>query len=55
MAATEKLFTTFDLAYQLPPTYLRTIAPPAPEASAATTPSVESDEATAQSALWKKI
>jgi NosR/NirI family nitrous oxide reductase transcriptional regulator len=61
VAATEKLFTTFDLAYQLPPAYLRTVAPPAPapaataEAGGAAAASVESDEASAQSALWKKI
>ena len=52
VAATEKLFTTFDLAYQLPAHYLRSIAAPAvaPVAAEAAT-----DETTAQQMLWQKI
>lgn len=50
----EKLFTTFDLGYQLPAQYLRpvaqaTAAPTEPEAAAA------QDETSAQADLWKKI
>lgn len=50
----EKLFTTFDLGYQLPAQYLRPVAqvsapPSAPEAVAA------QDEVSAQADLWKKI
>lgn len=48
----EKLFTTFDLGYQLPPHYLRPVAqtaPTAPEAAAA------KDETAAQADLWQKI
>jgi NosR/NirI family nitrous oxide reductase transcriptional regulator len=48
----EKLFTTFDLAYQLPQTYLRPVAvAPAAEPAAIATP----DESTAQADLWQKI
>jgi len=49
----EKVFTTFDLGYQLPEKYLRAIAPtPVPEAVAEVT---NQDEAAAQAALWKRI
>ena len=52
VAALEKDFLTFDLAYQLPQHYLRAIAP----AVAASTDSIAtSDESAAQSALWKSI
>ena len=52
VAATEKVFTTFDLTYQLPDHYLRLIAKPAVEAAAE---APATDEQAAQSALWKKI
>ena len=52
----EKVFTTFDLGYQLPPQYLRALAPPpaaeVPEAVAAVT---TQDETAAHQALWKRI
>jgi NosR/NirI family nitrous oxide reductase transcriptional regulator len=51
VAAIEKVFITFDLGYQLPPAFLRAIAPPA----AAAAPTVETDESAAQTALWQKI
>jgi NosR/NirI family nitrous oxide reductase transcriptional regulator len=47
----EKVFHTFDLAYQLPQKYLRAVAPPAKEAAAV----AERDEGTAQADLWKRI
>ncbi|MCA0273555.1 MAG: NosR/NirI family protein [Proteobacteria bacterium] len=48
----EKLFTTFDLAYQLPQSYLRPVAvAPAPEPATIASP----DESTAQADLWQKI
>ncbi len=48
----DKVFTTFDLGYQLPSQYIRTIAAPAPApAEARATP----DEAQAQQMLWKRI
>ncbi|MDF1856038.1 NosR/NirI family protein [Pseudooceanicola sp.] len=51
VAAIEKVFTTFDLGYQLPPQYQRkSAAAAASEPSAA--PQAEED---AQSALWKRI
>ena len=51
----EKLFTTFDLGYQLPPQYLRQVAmAPAAAPSAAGTTAVQ-DETAAQQALWKRI
>ena len=49
----EKLFTTFDLGYQLPQAYLRPIAAaaaPKPTAAAA-----DEDEGAAQALLWKRI
>ncbi|MCY1128279.1 4Fe-4S binding protein [Frigidibacter sp. RF13] len=49
----EKLFTTFDLGYQLPSAYLRpVVAEPAP--AVADTAGAE-DESAAQALLWKKI
>ena len=50
VAATEKAFTTFDLAYQLPDHYLRKIAAPAVVETAAAP-----DETSAQQALWQRI
>ncbi len=51
----EKVFTTFDLGYQLPEKYLRAVAPPpaadVPDAVAEAT----GDETAAQAALWKRI
>ena len=47
VAAIEKDFITFDLAYQLPPHYLRAIALPAA--------APVQDETAAQTALWQKI
>lgn len=53
VAATEKVFTTFDLGYQLPAHYLRPVAAaPAPAAAAAPAPQ---DEGMAQQMLWQKI
>ena len=52
VAAIDKVFTSFDLGYQVPATYLRPIvatpAAAAPDAAA-------QDEATAQQMLWKRI
>jgi NosR/NirI family transcriptional regulator, nitrous oxide reductase regulator len=50
VAAIEKVFITFDLAYQLPSRYLRAIAAPVVAA-----PTPTEDESAAQSALWQKI
>ena len=59
VAAIEKAFLTFDLAYQLPEKYLRALPAPAPQASpeavAAVDKAVSTDEAAAQAALWKRI
>ena len=52
VAALEKDFLTFDLAYQLPQHYLRAMAP---VVAASTDSTVTSDESAAQSALWKSI
>ncbi|WP_149789721.1 NosR/NirI family protein [Lutimaribacter pacificus] len=56
VAAIERVFTTFEMGYQLPDAYLRALpAPtPAPEASAAQAVA-EQEEHAAQSALWKRI
>ncbi|MDF3853903.1 4Fe-4S binding protein [Paracoccus sp. P2] len=48
----EKVFHTFDLGYQLPQKYLRSVAAPAPEAAA---PAAQHDESQAQAQLWKRI
>ena len=50
VAAIEKVFTTFDLGYQLPAAYLSAIAAPAPQAIIEDT-----SEAQAQAALWQRI
>ena len=52
VAAIDKAFTSFDLGYQLPATYLRPIAAtPATEAAETAPP----DEVSAQQLLWKRI
>ncbi|MDD9717938.1 4Fe-4S binding protein [Dinoroseobacter sp. PD6] len=52
----EKVFTTFDLGYQLPAGYLRAVTPPAaPAPSNAVNDLLAQDEAAAQQALWKRI
>lgn len=54
VAAIEKVFTTFELGYQLPPQYQRKTAPdPAVQNTASM--SDELAEEDAQSALWKRI
>ncbi len=51
----EKLFTTFDLGYQLPQQYLRPVATaPVAEASTAET-AADQAEGAAQQALWQRI
>ena len=56
VAAIEKVFTTFDLAYELPKKYLRSVAPPpAPEVPATVDEVTTQTEADAHQALWKKI
>ena len=49
----EKLFTTFDLGYQLPQQYLRAVTPP--PVAEAVAPVADQDEISAQADLWKKI
>ena len=52
----EKVFTTFDLGYQLPEKYLRPIAAPAAaEASGPAEVAATQEESAAQQALWKRI
>ena len=56
VGAIEKVFTTFDLAYQLPQTYQRQIAaPPAAEVPAAVAEATTQSEDAAHQALWKRI
>lgn len=52
VAAIERVFTTFDLGYQLPAPYLRPVAAPAPEVPLAQETATES---AAQTALWSRI
>ncbi len=55
VGAIEKLFTTFDLSYQLPQSYLRPVAmAPVSEPSIAEA-AASKDESAAQAELWKKI
>ena len=49
----EKVFTTFDLGYQLPPRYLRAVAPAVPSDAVLATATQAEDAA--QADLWKKI
>ncbi|WP_374394382.1 4Fe-4S binding protein [Tabrizicola sp.] len=52
----EKLFTTFDLGYQLPEKYLRPVAVPvATEDTGPAEAAAAEDESAAQQALWKRI
>ena len=51
----EKLFTTFDLGYQLPQSYLRAVPKASPAAPSAAETLADADEDSAQAALWKKI
>lgn len=52
----EKVFTTFDLGYQLPQGYLRAVAaPPVSEAAGAVAEVTDQDESAAHQALWKRI
>jgi NosR/NirI family nitrous oxide reductase transcriptional regulator len=52
----EKVFTTFDLGYQLPQSYLRPVALPVPEAMPSPAEAAaDRDEGAAQADLWKKI
>lgn len=48
VAAIEKVFTTFDLGYQLPSQFMRPVTAPVPDKAVAS-------EEDAQSALWRKI
>ncbi|MGR3702349.1 MAG: 4Fe-4S binding protein [Paracoccaceae bacterium] len=52
VAAIERVFTTFDLGYQLPDAYLRSVAPPVAPAPAV---SDSLSENAAQTALWTRI
>ena len=49
----EKVFTTFDLGYQLPQKYLRSLAPP--PVSNAAVETADQEEAAAHRALWQRI
>jgi NosR/NirI family nitrous oxide reductase transcriptional regulator len=56
VGAIEKVFTTFDLGYQLPQQYQRQIAaPPAAEVPAAVADATTQSEDAAHQALWKRI
>ncbi len=56
VAAIEKVFTTFDLGYELPDQYLRAVAPPpAADVPANVAEVATQTEADAHQALWKRI
>ncbi|WP_099824484.1 NosR/NirI family protein [Oceaniglobus indicus] len=56
VAAIEKVFTTFDLGYELPSKYTRTIAAPPPaEVPVGVAEVTTQTEADAHQALWKRI
>lgn len=52
VAPRDKVFTTFDLGYQLPSQYIRTLAAPAPAPAQS---QAAPDETAAQQMLWKRI
>ena len=52
VAAIEKVFTTFDLGYQVPRSYLRELAPAQSSSASAAAPV---EELEAQSQLWRRI
>ncbi|WP_103257320.1 NosR/NirI family protein [Tabrizicola aquatica] len=51
----EKVFTTFDLGYQLPPQYLRPIPAAAPQETAPAEAVAAQEETEAHQVLWKRI
>lgn len=51
----EKLFTTFDLGYQLPQSYLRPVAVAPAAAPSTAEATAAKDESAAQAELWKRI
>jgi len=51
----EKVFTTFDLGYQLPPQYLRPIPVAAPQETAPAEAVAAQEESAAHQALWRRI
>lgn len=51
----EKVFTTFDLAYQLPQSYLRAIPMPEAPAPSPAEAAADQEEGAAQADLWKRI
>lgn len=56
VGAIEKVFTTFDLSYQLPKIYIRAVAPPpAAQATEGVEDVLSQSEADAHQALWKRI
>lgn len=55
VGAIEKVFTTFDLGYQLPSQYIRAVVPAAAEIPASVDAVTSQTEADAQQALWKRI
>ncbi len=56
VAAIEKVFTTFDLGYELPKKYLRAITPPpAQDVPVGVKEVTSQSEAAAHQALWKRI
>ena len=56
VGAIERVFTTFDLGYQLPQKYLRALAPSIEaEVPAAVAEATSQSEASAQQALWQRI
>lgn len=56
VGAIEKVFTTFDLGYQLPQKYIRVVAPPPTvDVPASVEDAASQSEAAAHQALWKRI
>ncbi|WP_073034651.1 NosR/NirI family protein [Roseovarius pacificus] len=56
VAAIERVFTTFEMGYRLPDTYMRALPAPAPAPqTTAAQAMAEQEEHAAQSALWKRI
>jgi len=55
IGAVERLYTTFDMGWQPPATYLKKVAKPEQKAASQAPSTLETDEQAAKTALWQRI